>query len=119
MPSENLMANERKAPMILHVVKMEVSTEKRKEVWQTIRSLAADLKKETDCVDSGFYQNAEDENEFLFWGKWTDRKALDTYVQSNRFAVLIGVGSLLRRPPDVTIHTVSHSSKLEVASTKP
>ena len=105
--------------MILHVVRMEVSAEKRKEVWQTIRSLAAELKKETACVDSGFYQNAEDENDFLFWGKWADRKALDIYLQSIQFSVLMGFTSLLRRPPDVTIHTVSHSSKLKAASSKP
>lgn len=97
--------------MILHVVRMEVSSEKRKEVWQTIRSLAAELKEEKDCLDSGFYQNAENENDFLFWGKWANRKALDNYLQSIQFSVLIGVGSLLRRPTDVTIHSFSHSSK--------
>jgi quinol monooxygenase YgiN len=100
--------------MILHFVRIEVLEDKRQEVWQTIRSLAAEIKKEKDNIDSGFYQNAEDENDFLFWGKWTDRKALDTYLQSIQFSVLIGVRSLLRRPPEITIHKISHSTKLEV-----
>ena len=112
------MANEGKAPMILHFVRMEVSADKRKEVWQTIRSLAAELKKETECVESGFYQNAEDENDFLFWGMWTERKALDIYLQSVQFTVLIGARSLLRRPPEITIHSISHSSELEVPHSK-
>ncbi len=100
--------------MILHFVRIEVLEDKRQEVWQTIRSLAAEIKKEKDNLGSGFYQNAEDENDFLFWGKWTDRKALDTYLQSIQFSVLIGVRSLLRRPPEITIHKISHSAKLEV-----
>lgn len=113
------MVNEGKAPMILHVVRMEVSSEKRKEVWQTIQSLNAEIKLEEGCEASGFYQNAENENDLIFWGKWIDRAALDIYLQSIQFTVLIGVRSLLRRPPEITIHSVSHTSKLDVAHSKP
>jgi hypothetical protein len=38
---------------------------------------------------------------------------LDDHLRSVRFTVLIGAGSLLSRPPEIMIHTVSHSSELE------
>lgn len=58
-------------------------------------------------MDLGFYQNAEDENDFLLLETWEDRKALDDHLQSIRFTVLLGVKSLLSRPPEIMMHTVS------------
>ena len=87
----------------LFFVKMNVLAEKRKEVWQTIKSLTADIKKEQGCVDSGFFQNAADETEILFLTTWTDRSALDAYLKSVQFTVLLGIRSLLRKEPTIRI----------------
>ena len=89
--------------MALFFVKMNVLAEKRKEVWQTINSLAAHIKKEEGCVDSGFFQNAADESEILFLTTWTDRNALDAYLKSVQFTVLLGIRSLLRKEPMIRI----------------
>ena len=89
--------------MALFFVKMNVLAEKRKEVWQTIKSLTADIKKEQGCVDSGFFQNAADETEILFLTTWTDRSALDAYLKSVQFTVLLGIRSLLRTEPTIRI----------------
>jgi len=85
------------------IVKMNVLAEKRKEVWQTINSLTADIKKEQGCVDSGFFQNATDENEILYLTTWTDRNALEAYLKSVKFTVLLGIRSLLRKEPTINI----------------
>jgi quinol monooxygenase YgiN len=98
--------------MILIFAKLNALAEKRKEVWQTIDSLAAQIKMEEGCVDLGFYQNAEDENDFLLLETWEDRKALDDHLRSARFTILLGVRSLLSRPPEIMMHTVSQSSEL-------
>jgi quinol monooxygenase YgiN len=84
-------------------VKMNVLAEKRKEVWQTIHSLTADIKKEQGCVDSEFFQNAADETEILFLTTWTDRNALDAFLKSVQFTVLLGIRSLLRKEPTIRI----------------
>ena len=99
--------------MILALIKMKVRPEKRKELLQTVQSIAAHMRKENGCVDSHFYQNAENENEFFLVEAWENRKTLDDHLRSVRFTVLMGARSLLSRPPEIMIHTVSNSSGLE------
>jgi len=99
--------------MILAFIKMNVRSEKHKELLQTFQSIVAQMRTENGCVDSNFYQNAENENDFFLVEAWENRKTLDDHLRSVRFTVLMGARSLLSRPPEVTIHTVSNSSGLE------
>jgi quinol monooxygenase YgiN len=64
-------------------------------------------------MDSNFYQNAENENDFFLVEAWENRKTLDDHLRSVRFTVLMGARILLNRPPEIMIHTVSNSSELE------
>ena len=99
--------------MILAFIKMNVRPEKHKELLQTFQSIVAQMRKENGCVDSNFYQNAENENDFFLVEAWENRKTLDDHLQSVRFKVLMVALSLLSRPPEFKIHTVSNSSELE------
>jgi quinol monooxygenase YgiN len=45
--------------------------------------------------------------------KWASQKDSDDHLQSDIFAVLLGAGTLMRRPPEIMIHTVSGSTELE------
>ncbi|CAB1077946.1 hypothetical protein D1AOALGA4SA_5721 [Olavius algarvensis Delta 1 endosymbiont] len=99
--------------MILAFIKMNVRPEKRKELLQTFQSIVPQMRTEKGCVDSQFYQNAEDENDVFLVEKWETQKTLDDHLLSHRFKVLMGAVSLLSRPPEITIHTVSQSSGLE------
>ena len=99
--------------MFLAFIKMNVRAEKHKELLQTFQSIVAQMRTENGCVDSNFYQNAENENDFFLVEAWENRKALDDHLQSVRFTVLMGARSLLSRPPEIMIHTVSNSSGLE------
>ena len=99
--------------MILVFIKMNVRPEKHKELLQTFQSIVAQMRKENGCVDSNFYQNAENENDFFLVEAWENRKTLDDHMRSVRFTVLMGASSLLSRPPEIMIHTVSNSSELE------
>ena len=104
--------------MILTFIKMNVRPEKRKELRQTIRSIVQEVRKENGCVDSTFYQNSENENDFFLFEEWENRQVLDDHLRSARFTVLMGAKSLLSRPPEIMIHSVSHSSGLEAGSHK-
>ncbi len=99
--------------MFLASIKMKVRPDKRKELWQTFQSIVAQMRKENGCLDSNFYQNAENENDFFLVEAWENSKALDDHLQSVRFTVLMGAGSLLSRPPEIMIYTVSNSSEFE------
>jgi len=91
---------------------MNVRPEKRKELRQTIRSILQEVRKENGCVDSNFYRNAENENDFVLVETWETRKILDDHLRSDIFTVMMGAASLLSRPPEIMIHTVSQSSEL-------
>jgi hypothetical protein len=44
---------------------------------------------------------------------WTSQQDSDDHMQSDIFAVLLGAGTLMHRPPEIVIHTVSGSTELE------
>ena len=71
------------------------------------------MRMENGCVDSNIYRNAENENNFVLIEEWETRNALDDHLRSDLFMVLMGAGSLLSRPPEIMIHTVSQSSELK------
>jgi quinol monooxygenase YgiN len=45
--------------------------------------------------------------------EWKNRADLDDYIKSDRFSVLLGTKSLLCEPPQIEIHTISHSEGME------
>ena len=61
-----------------------------------------------------FYQDVDNEEDFLVIEEWATQKDSDDHLQSDIFTVLMGAGSLMRRPPEIVIHTVSRSKELEV-----
>ena len=87
--------------------------EKRKELSQTLVSIVGQVRKESGCLHPGFYQKVDNETDFLVVEGWATQKDWDDHLQSDIFAVLLGAGILLHRPPEFIIHTVSHSSELE------
>ncbi len=98
--------------MILTFGKLKPLPAKRKELLQTLESLAAQTRTEKGCLESSLYQRAGDDTDFLLIGAWESRAALDDHLQSARFSVLMGAKSLLSRPPEVEIHTVAASACL-------
>jgi len=99
--------------MVIIFVRIEVRPEKRRELSQTLHSIVGQLSKESGCLHSCFYQDAESENNFLVVEEWATQKDSDDHLQSDIFTVLLGAGSLMCRPPEIVIHTVSRSTVLE------
>ena len=96
-------------------VKINVRPEKRKELTQTLQSIVERVRRESGCLNAGFYQDVENENDFLVIEEWASPRDSDDHVRSDIFKVLIGAGSLLHRPQEIVIHTVSHSRDFEAA----
>jgi quinol monooxygenase YgiN len=99
--------------LVIIFVKMRVQPEKRKELSQTLHSIVEQVRKESGCLHAGFYQKVENETDFLVIEEWATQKDSDDHLQSDIFTVLLGAGCLMRRPPEIVIHTVSHSMELE------
>jgi quinol monooxygenase YgiN len=100
--------------LVIIFVRINVRSEKRKELMQTLHSIVEDVRRQNGCRHAGCYQDAASENDFLLVEEWATRKDLDGHLRSEIFTVLLGAGSLMVRPPEVVVHTVSRSTELEV-----
>jgi quinol monooxygenase YgiN len=99
--------------MVIIFVRLKVRPEKRKELSQTLDSIVEQVRKESGCLHSGFYQDVESEYDFLVVEEWATQKDSDDHLRSDIFTVLMGARCLMSRPPEVVIHTVSQSTELE------
>ena len=102
--------------MNILLVKMKVRSEKRKELSQTLDSIVEHVRQESGCLHAGFYQDVENENDFLVAEEWESQKDSDDHLRSDLFTVLRGAGCLMSRPPEIMIHTVSQSTELEAST---
>ena len=98
--------------MVIIFIRMKVRPEKRKELSQTLLPIVEQVKKESGCMQAGFYQNVDNETDFLMVEEWATQKDSEDHLRSDIFAVLLGAGTLMHRPPEIVIHTVSHSTEL-------
>ena len=99
--------------MVIIFVRINVRPANRQELSQTFLSIVERVRKESGCLHADFYQDAENENDFLVVEEWATQKDSDDHLQSDIFTVIVGAGSLMSRPPEILRHTVFHSSELE------
>jgi quinol monooxygenase YgiN len=82
----------------------------------TMNALLEKTENERGCLKSHVFRDIEDKNGFGLIAEWETRKDLDHYIKSDRFSVLLGTKSLLCEPPQIEIHTVSHSEGMETVN---
>jgi quinol monooxygenase YgiN len=99
--------------MILVIIKMNVRSEKRIELTQTIASLIGSIRKDKGCKRCDFYQSMENENDLLLLEEWDTQDNLQSHVKSGRFRVLRGTTSLLMKPYEMRFHTLTHPAEMD------
>lgn len=102
--------------MIIVRIAMEALIEKRTEILQTLLSMIEPAAKEKGCLNYGVFCDLEDHHMFSLIEEWETREDLDRHIRSERFSVLLGTKSLLNKPLEMQIHTVSHSERVEVVN---
>jgi len=107
---------ERKIFVIIVRITMNALLAKRTEVMQTLLSMLEPTEMERGCLSCRGFRDIEDKNGFTLIAAWATREDLDHYVRSDRFSVLLGTKSLLCEPPQIEIHTVSHSEGMETVN---
>ena len=88
---------------------MNTLLEKRTEVMQTLLSMIEPTENERGCQSFHAFRDIEDKNSFDLIVEWRTREDLEYFFRSDRFSVLLGTKSLLSEPPQLEIHTISHS----------
>jgi quinol monooxygenase YgiN len=111
-----LVFAERRVLVIIVKITMNALIEKRTEVMQTLLSMIEPTENERGCLMSLGFRDIEDKNGFGLIAAWETREDLDHYIRSDRFSVLLGTKSLLCEPPQIEIHTVSHSEGMETVN---
>jgi quinol monooxygenase YgiN len=92
---------------------MKVLPDKRRELLQTLSSIAQQIRNERGCRRAVFFQNVEDDNELLLIEEWSSQKDSDAHLDSDLFTILRGTRVLMRQPPEIVITAVDQSSELE------
>ena len=103
--------------MIITRIRMNVLPEKQKEVMQTLLSMIEPSGKEKGCLSYDVFCDIEGKTVFNLIEEWETREDLDRHIRSERFGVLLGTKSLLAKPSEIDIHTVSNSEGVEVVNT--
>ena len=99
--------------MIIVRITMKALMEKRMEMLQTLVSMIEPTGKEKGCLGYDVFCDLEDNHIFNLIEEWETSEDLDRHVRSERFSVLLGTKSLLAKPWEINIHTVSHSEGME------
>jgi quinol monooxygenase YgiN len=99
--------------LVIIFARIKARPEKRKELTQTLVSIVEQVRKESGCLHAGFCQDVDSETEFLVVEEWMTQKDADDHLQSEIFAVLLGAGTLMHRPQEIVVPTVSYSTELE------
>ena len=102
--------------MIIMRITMKALMEKRMEMMQTLLSMIEPAGKEKGCLSYDVFCDLEDNHVFSLIEEWETREDLDHHIKSEKFSVLLGTKSLLAKPLEMKIHTVSLSEGSEVVN---
>jgi len=102
--------------VIIVRITMKALMEKRTEMMQTLLSMIEPAGKEKGCLSYDVFCDLEDNQVFSLIEEWESREDLDRHIRSERFSALLGTKSLLAKPLEINIHTVSHSQGVEVVN---
>jgi quinol monooxygenase YgiN len=94
--------------MILVILRMNVQSDKRTELSQTIASLTGPIRAQKGCRRCDFCRDTEDENKLYLLEEWDTRENLMVYLSSGPFRVLRGAMNLLQGPYEIIFYTVFH-----------
>lgn len=95
--------------MILARIIFTALPEKRKELMQTLLSMIETNGKEKGCISYGIFCDIHKATVFNLIEEWKSREDLNSYIRSERFSILLGTKSLLTKPMEIKIHSVSQT----------
>lgn len=99
--------------MIAVRITLDVLPEKQLELIQTLFSLIKPVGKEHGCKLYKVYRDIKDENSFCLFEEWETRKNFEQHIKTLHFRVLLGTKTLLRKPPEISIYSVSRTQGME------
>ena len=87
--------------MIVVTFKFHGKPGKQVEINQSLKGLAAKVKKLDGCKDTKIYQDVDDENIFFLVEEWQKQRLLDDHMKSSLFGALLGIKGLMIKEPEI------------------
>jgi quinol monooxygenase YgiN len=84
--------------MILVIIRMNVLSEKRMELSQTLVLLTVSIRMEKGCERCDICQSMENDARLFLLEEWDTRENLMTHLNSDRFRIFRGAMNLLSEP---------------------
>jgi quinol monooxygenase YgiN len=103
--------------VIIVMITMKPLMEKQTEMMQTLLSMIEKAVAEKGCLSYEGFCDIDGKTVFNLIEQWQTREDLERHIRSEIFSVLLGTKSLLAKPLEMKIHTVSHSEGAEVVDT--
>ena len=100
--------------MVVSMVKMVVSPEKRQHVVNLIRPIIEPTLVQPGCVSCHLYQDVNDDDLLTFEEVWQDQEMLERHLRSESYEHVLAAIDLASQPPEIHFDTVSHSGGFEV-----
>ena len=87
--------------MIVVTFKLHGKPGNQVEINQSLKGIAAKVKKLDGCKDTKVYQDVDDENIFFLVEEWQKQRLLDDHMKSSLFGALLGTKGLLIKDPEI------------------
>ena len=87
--------------MIVVTFKLHGKPGNQVEINQSLKGIAAKVKKLDGCKDTKVYQDVDDENIFFLVEEWQKQRLLDDHMKSSLFGALLGIKGLLIKEPEI------------------
>ena len=81
--------------MIINLIQLNATPHKRRELEQTLSSLATDIRNVKGCISHHAYQDLENENIFSLIQEWESKETLETFLRSELFHIFGGAAAIL------------------------
>jgi len=97
-------------------IEIEIKPYTTDEFVKSMRSFSGRILKQEGCLGYSVYRDYEKENNYIVFGEWKTRRAMEKHFQSHDFEVLIGAARVLGETFTMNICKVSKTGGFEADS---
>ena len=94
--------------MIVVIARVRVQPQERELLEELLTTMQQKSRVEDGCINYGFFQSIEDENEYVAVEEWESQAALDAHFQQPHLAEFsAGLAKTVAAAPTIVFHEVS------------
>jgi quinol monooxygenase YgiN len=100
--------------MILATLRMNVRSERRSDLLETMRGMLEPVRVERGCLSYRLYEDVEDRNTLVLVEEWKTQTDLESHIRTDNHRRLMALMDILNKQPELQFNTVSHTSGMDL-----